>query len=281
MTAILLTDGEQPNFDNVRLARSACGVNPPVVTITGPPDGSSFTQCDAFGFAGTAVDAEDGDLAASLLWTSSLDGVIGTGGSVPVLGLSAGSHEITASVADSDGLAGTDEISITVTPVPTELITVANSGFETPGLPDGGWTHSTPSWAQISGTSGIFNPTTAEFPAGVPEGENSAYINGGTLSQTITDTLVADSVYTLEVDVGNRMNKPFPGYEIQLLVNGDVRASADQTSVTPADGAFATATAFFKTLPADAGQPLEIRLLTDGEQPNFDNVQLTWRLCSD
>ena len=54
--------------------------SPPIVTITAPANGSGFTPGHLINFAGTAIYVQDGDLTASLAWTSSLDGAIDTGG---------------------------------------------------------------------------------------------------------------------------------------------------------------------------------------------------------
>ncbi|MEE9609391.1 MAG: Ig-like domain-containing protein [Myxococcota bacterium] len=54
----------------------------PAVTITAPPDGSSVAQGAAVTLTDTATDAEDGDLSGNLTWTSSNDGVLGTGASI-------------------------------------------------------------------------------------------------------------------------------------------------------------------------------------------------------
>lgn len=86
----------------------------PQVTITAPADGSSFPQGTAIGFAGTATDQEDGNLTAGLAWTSSRDGVIGSGGSFSAT-LSTGTHTVTAAVTDSGGLHGSSSITVTVT----------------------------------------------------------------------------------------------------------------------------------------------------------------------
>jgi hypothetical protein len=75
----------------------------PTVTITQPANGSTFNVGDPVAFAGTATDAEDGNLTGSLAWSSSRDGAIGTGGSFTRSDLTAGVHTITASVTDSDG----------------------------------------------------------------------------------------------------------------------------------------------------------------------------------
>jgi hypothetical protein len=85
----------------------------PVVTITSPTDGSTFDSGATITFEGTASDTEDGDLTASLVWTSDKDGQIGTGGSFSNK-LSDGKHTITASVTDSGGASGSDSTNITV-----------------------------------------------------------------------------------------------------------------------------------------------------------------------
>ena len=90
------------------------GNSAPTVSISSPPDGSSFTSGTSISFAGSASDAEQGDLTASLTWSSSLDGAIGSGGSFSTSGLSNGTHLITASVTDSGGLGGSDQITVNV-----------------------------------------------------------------------------------------------------------------------------------------------------------------------
>lgn len=86
---------------------------PPTATITSPTDGSSYTQSDAISFSGTGADAEDGALTgSSLVWTSSIDGQIGTGGSFQRSDLSAGTHTITLTATDSEGATGSDSVSI-------------------------------------------------------------------------------------------------------------------------------------------------------------------------
>ncbi|MHC4233895.1 MAG: PKD domain-containing protein [Planctomycetota bacterium] len=93
---------------------SSSGNALPRVTITAPADGSSYTEGDPITFSGTASDPEDGDLTASLTWTSSKDGTIGSGGSFTTSTLSPGTHTITAFVTDSGGLEGSDVITETV-----------------------------------------------------------------------------------------------------------------------------------------------------------------------
>ncbi len=97
-------------------ADEAAGIpenQPPTVSITSPADGSTFDSGATISFAGSATDPEDGDLTASLVWTSSIDGPIGTEGSFSTT-LSDGTHTITAQVTDTGGKSGSDSIGITV-----------------------------------------------------------------------------------------------------------------------------------------------------------------------
>jgi hypothetical protein len=86
---------------------------PPIVVITAPVAGSTSAEGTAVTLTGTATD-EDGNLAANLAWSSSLDGAIGTGASLTTTSLTIGTHTITAAVNDSRGLPGSDQISLTV-----------------------------------------------------------------------------------------------------------------------------------------------------------------------
>ena len=109
---------------------------PPTVTITNPPSGSTFNQGDNISFTGTAIDPEDGNISANLTWTSSIDGSIGSGASFMTSSLSVGTHTITASVTDLGGLSDDDQISVTINAVGggNALETVFVSGVGT------GWT---------------------------------------------------------------------------------------------------------------------------------------------
>ncbi len=87
---------------------------PPTVSILLPEDDSRHADTAPVDFSGYAADYEDGELfGESLVWSSSLDGVLGNGTllSTP---LSIGSHTITLTATDSDGLTASDEISLTV-----------------------------------------------------------------------------------------------------------------------------------------------------------------------
>ena len=113
------------------------GNDAPVVSITSPADGSTFDSGATILFEGTASDTEDGDLTAGLVWTSDIDGQIGTGGSFSTT-LSDGSHTITASVTDSGGKTGSNSIKITVgAPSGATTVSVSSISYVTEGGRDG------------------------------------------------------------------------------------------------------------------------------------------------
>ncbi|HEX7151192.1 MAG TPA: M36 family metallopeptidase [Thermoanaerobaculia bacterium] len=87
----------------------------PVVAITAPAPGASFVQGTAVTFSGTATDTQDGSLASSINWTSSLSGALGTGSSITTSGLAAGTHTVTATATDSGSLSGSASINVTIT----------------------------------------------------------------------------------------------------------------------------------------------------------------------
>jgi hypothetical protein len=87
----------------------------PVAQINNPVDNSTYTAADEIEFAGTGSDSEDGDLSgASLVWSSDVDGQIGTGETFNSRTLVAGVHLITLTAIDSFGAIGMDSVAITI-----------------------------------------------------------------------------------------------------------------------------------------------------------------------
>ena len=88
----------------------------PFAQINHPGNNETRPAAQAVPFVGVGRDLEDGALmGASLAWTSSIDGSIGTGGQFNRV-LSAGAHTITLKVTDSAGNADTASITLTMTP---------------------------------------------------------------------------------------------------------------------------------------------------------------------
>ncbi len=97
----------------------------PVVEITNPVSGSSFTQGENITFSGNSTDAEDGNLTGnSLVWTSDKDGQIGTGASFSYSDLSINNHIIKLTATDHDNNKTSKEISISITEKPTPSVPI-------------------------------------------------------------------------------------------------------------------------------------------------------------
>ncbi len=91
------------------------GNDAPVITITSPASGASVPESTAVVFAGSATDAEDGSLAdTTLRWSSSIDGLLGTGDSLSLATLTPGQHTITLRADDSAGATGSATVVVTV-----------------------------------------------------------------------------------------------------------------------------------------------------------------------
>jgi hypothetical protein len=117
----------------------------PTVSISSPADGATFNEGVNVDLIAGANDAEDGDLTAAISWSSDLDGNLGTGGTLSVSTLSAGTHTITAEVQDSESAVAQDQISLTIqAPQPGNILyreTFWNqSGTGNEPLSQVGWT---------------------------------------------------------------------------------------------------------------------------------------------
>ena len=129
-------------------------------------------------------------------------------------------------------------------------ITINNAGFENPLQSDGGYTDNltVPDWDIYSAGMqknfwyGVWNPVTADFPLGVPQGSNIGYIETDRretgivgFEQTLGTTLTQNTTYQLQVDIGNplwgdkKSYKGFPGYRIELLAGGELLGFDENT----------------------------------------------------
>ena len=89
----------------------------PIPFIIAPSNGSTVLEGQAAALLGRADDLQDGVLSdtTSLLWTSDLDGVLGSGEAInPVL--SVGTHTITLQATNSAGMSATTSITLIVQP---------------------------------------------------------------------------------------------------------------------------------------------------------------------
>ena len=95
----------------------------PTVTITSPTENETIEEGDSINLMGTANDPVEEDLSGTIVWNSSIDGVLGTGASISAT-LSPGIHTVTASATDSHSGTGSASIIVTVNNIlPTVAIT--------------------------------------------------------------------------------------------------------------------------------------------------------------
>jgi subtilisin family serine protease len=189
----------------------------PVATITSPADGFSVASGVPISFAGSASDTEDEDLTASLAWTSSIDGSIGSGGNFSTA-LSDGDHTITASVTDSGSLTGSAAINVTVAP-PNDAPVVAITG------PTDGSTFGSGAVVSFAGTAGDTEDgdiaTTLVWSSDIDGGIGA----GGSFSTTLSDgnhTITASAT-----DTGGKTDSA----SVSITV-GDPPVAANTVSVT-------------------------------------------------
>ena len=113
--SFIITDDDGPS--NVPTITLIIDNQDPVAAITNPLDGDAYAAGASISFQGAGTDVEDGNLSGtSLVWTSSLNGALGTGSPLSVSTLSSGDHTITLTVTDSFGSVHSDSIDITVNP---------------------------------------------------------------------------------------------------------------------------------------------------------------------
>jgi hypothetical protein len=127
-------------YSNVASAQTqgSPSTSAPTVTISSPSNKATVGYGSLVSFSGSANDAQDGNVTASMQWTSSIDGPIGNGGSFS-RALSSGVHTITANVVDSVGLLGSSQVTITVSAqststAPTSGPTLTVRGYKVKGI---------------------------------------------------------------------------------------------------------------------------------------------------
>ena len=104
----------------------------PVATISSPAD-TFFNEGENIIFSGTGTDVEDGQLNDNeLVWTSSIDGIIGSGSTLITSVLSPGDHDITLAATDSSGATVTSS-PVMVQIEPSRFIKM---GLQTTGVAD-------------------------------------------------------------------------------------------------------------------------------------------------
>jgi len=180
ITASVTDSGSLQATESINIEITQPANTAPVVAITGPADGSTYTEGDSITFTATATDAEDDDASLVIQWSSSIDVAIGSGSPLSLNTLSLGTHTITASVTDSGSITDTETMTVTVTVVPNTAPVANNDAGTT--------TENTPITIdpRSNDTDGDSDPLTI---TGVTQGANG--------NVTFTDT---DVTYTPNTD---------------------------------------------------------------------------------
>lgn len=175
---------------------------------------------------------------------------------------------------------------VATAPAFASSIFVNNFSFESSGaLANGCGTGCTYSIGAISGwsntgTVGLFQPgTTAGMFTSLSDGATSAFTSPGTLTQAVNATVGAGTVYTLQVDLGYRLDYANLGQAFtsaaQLVIGGT--SFYNLTGTAPGKGTFTTFSVAYTGTLADAGKTIGIQLYTTDPnlQGSFDNVRLS------
>jgi len=175
-----------------------------------------------------------------------------------------------------------------------DSISVQNASFELFANPPGGLNETCagtgcafndvadgaiPDWTpSVNASAGSFQPGSntmyfnSTFNSGIV-----AYINSGSISQTLGVSVLPDSTYTLSVDVGRRFDVAGANYSLNLLDGSNVLGTCTQSgsNASIAAGTFADIALTCTTGASVPAGLLGIELTGSGRQIDFDNVQLS------
>ena len=154
-------------------------------------------------------------------------------------------------------------------------LNIANASFEADPLTIGAWDYSVPDWNQNGGANGTWYTSSAYFYVPPPDRDKVAWVAYNPISQTLTDTLVANTTYTLKVSLGERYDwTHFPGYTVALYAGNNLLAS--DNSIVPTPGYWKDDTVTFHSTASTPGlgENLVIMLSSNDVNTYFDNVRL-------
>ncbi|MFQ5440819.1 MAG: hypothetical protein ACE5DL_05085 [Nitrosopumilaceae archaeon] len=168
-----------------------------------------------------------------------------------------------------------------ISPAFAESVLVNDPSFENTILNDGQFTptHGPPTadWT-YNPTSGVYNPSIAQTTIVPNSGENQGFTNGGSICQTLSEIIEADTEYTLSVYIGNRPGL-HNGFTIDIRDNTDaILASLDNLdpdAVNPLANEWKLNTVTHKALEGDPSLGNSLKICLAGPtQASFDDVQV-------
>lgn len=118
----------------------------------------------------------------------------------------------------------------------------------------------------------------------VPDGSQAAFIDGtGSLTQTVSAVFQDNTIYTLQVYVGNRGDGNYPASGATIALFAGATQVAISASITPTDGHWGNYTLTYTTTTGAIGDPFSGQAITikladvgndSSQQVNFDDVRL-------
>lgn len=174
------------------------------------------------------------------------------------------------------------------TPARATTITIVNASFEDPAVP--GATYVQPSgWVLDGGGGGVWNltsnlggcPGTCWNTTLAPDGTQIGWLSVGpqpgtpaSLTQTLSDTLLANSTYTLTGYVGHPNNfQVGTVWTAELIAGSTVLASASGSG--PAGSLAPFTLSYFSGSSPAVGETLQVRLSSNQAQTGFDAIALS------
>lgn len=229
---------------------------PPTVSITAPANGSTVPT--AVTLTGTASDTQDGNLSASISWSSNVAGALGSGASRSVT-LAPGSHTITATVTDSGGLSTSTSVSITVSSAGGPLYSDNFEGAL-------GWTV-TGFWHKATNST-CASPGYSSAVSSLYFGQDATcnYSNGARVQGTATSATITgvSSTSSLSFQYFRRVESASGSFDVASV---EVVSGTTSTTVWTRSSANASTTTWQSSgaisLAAFAGQSIQLRLRFD------------------
>lgn len=165
----------------------------------------------------------------------------------------------------------------------SRFVAIQNPSFEADdlgGIPDAHTVREFQGWSIIheagSWVGGTIVPDTWHFTEPVPDGTQAMYAVDLEVGQVLAETLAADKYYVLQVDIGHRVGRALPAYDINLYAGGIELTPLTTGMSNPVEGQWTDASKIYQVAVDSPliGTPLEIRLSSPGYETFFDNVRL-------
>lgn len=190
--------------------------NPPSATIVTPLDGTSVLEGAAVTLNGTGADVEDGVLTGSkLVWTSDLQGALGTGSPLVLNTLQIGTHTITLTTTDSKDATGKDTVVVSVrspqnqNPVAAILTPLTNQQFASGAAINFTGTGLDPEEGQLTGSRIVWSSNRdGQLGVGSPLSLNNLSLGAHTITLTVTDSNGGSGTATRNITVAQTANTP-------------------------------------------------------------------------